>query len=105
MVSGPESKLKRSLNNLLHIWLLLCVAAVLVFFLYFNRLTTHTSMQYTSGVYRLYDRQCVEIVDFHQPEAWAPFYYALWVNGQGLMDGLHDRSLFRCHKISNSIIK
>ncbi len=97
MVSGIEPKLKRSLSNLLHIWLLLCGAVVLVFFLYFNRLSTHTSLQYTDHTYRLYDRYCVEIIGFRQPQTNASFYYPLWLYGQKLLNRLHQRSVASCH--------
>lgn len=97
MVSGVEPKLKRSLSNLLHIWLLLCGAVVLVFFLYFNRLSTHTSLQDTGHAYVLYDRQCIEITGFRQPHANAPFYYPLWIYGQKLLNRLHQRSVASCN--------
>lgn len=96
MVSELEPKLKRSVNALLQIWLLLCGAAILAFALYFNRLSTHTSLQQTQSDYVLYDRQCVEITGFRQPRNQAPFYYPLWIYGQQLLDNLHYRPGTSC---------
>lgn len=99
MVSGTEQKFKRSVKNLFQIWVLLCGAALLAFFLYFNRLTTHTALQYTGTEYVLYDRSCVELVPFRHTVQQAPLYYAAWFYGQKALDRLHERKPLSCEDV------
>lgn len=101
MVSGTEQKLKRSVKSIFHIWLLLCFAALLAFILYFNRLTTHTSLQQTSTEYMLYNRFCVALMTFRYPHNQAPFYYPAWLYGQRIFDRLHNRQPLNCKQFES----